>query len=98
VAENNFTLPADNEVCRNSTTIGSTPFRWAPEEDVEHVLVLLDRPCAILTRLAGLGHSTRAAIRFLTEHAPPSPRSNANSNTDTDSPSISPTNYGHWKM
>jgi hypothetical protein len=26
VAENNFKLPADNEVCRNSTAIGSMPF------------------------------------------------------------------------
>jgi four helix bundle protein len=33
--------------------------RLAPEEDVEHVLVLLDRLCAMLTRLAGLGHRTR---------------------------------------
>ena len=31
----------------------------APESDVEHVLVLLDRLCAMLTRLAGLGHRTR---------------------------------------
>jgi hypothetical protein len=28
VAENNFKLPADNEVCRNSTTIGSMLFQW----------------------------------------------------------------------
>jgi hypothetical protein len=107
VAGNNFKLPADNEVCRNLTTIGSMLFQWlarlscsviasrgefsvvtqtwrpasssargeaseaaaaleaiqllrlAPEEDVEHVLVLLDRLCAMLTRLAGLGHRTR---------------------------------------
>ena len=28
----------------------------APEADAEAVVVLLDRPCAMLTRLAGLGH------------------------------------------
>ena len=28
VAQNNFKLPADNEVCRNSTTIGSMLFQW----------------------------------------------------------------------
>ena len=132
VARNNFKLPADNEVCRNSTTIDSMLFPWlarpscsvipsrgefrvvanladqlrrallstflgieeasnrsgsdrlarfrcargeaseaaaaleaiqllrlAPQSDVEHVLLLLDRLCSMLTRLAGLGHRTR---------------------------------------
>jgi four helix bundle protein len=133
VAGNNFKLPADNEVCRNSTTIDSMLFPWlarpscsvilitrriprgyanladqlrrallstflgiaeassrsgsdrlarfrcargeaseaaaaleaiqllrlAPQSDVERVLLLLDRLCAMLTRLAGLGHRTR---------------------------------------
>ena len=33
--------------------------RLAPQSDVEQVVGLLDRLCAMLTRLAGLGHRSR---------------------------------------
>ena len=53
VACNNFKVPADNEVRRNSITIGA--MRLAPQSDVEHLLLLPDRLCAMLTVLLDLG-------------------------------------------
>jgi len=64
--------------------------RLAPQSDVEHVLLSLDRLCAMLTRLAGLGHRTRDRYPVPDRHAPPEPPSNTNSNTDTPSNSPSP--------
>jgi four helix bundle protein len=59
----------------------------APNDEIEAVLGLLDRLCAMLTRLAGLGHRPKATPgtdpRARPRHSP----SNTNSNTDTDTDS-----------
>jgi four helix bundle protein len=59
----------------------------APNDEIEPVLRLLDRLCAMLTRLAGLGHRPRAPPgtepRARPRHSPSNP--NPNTDTDTDS-------------
>ena len=59
----------------------------APNDEIEAVLVLrlLDRLCAMLTRLAGLGHRSKDSPGADPRARPRDSPSNTNSNTDTDS-------------
>jgi four helix bundle protein len=54
--------------------------------EVEEILALLDRLCAMLTRLAGLAIKRPPTnTDSLHAHAPPEPPSNTNTNSNTDS-------------
>jgi len=50
----------------------------APEQDVEAVLALLDRLCAMLTRLAGLSHRSKDSPPTDTRTREPSSNTNSN--------------------
>ena len=57
----------------------------APNDEIEAVLKLLDRLCAMLTRLAGLGHRSKDSPGADPRARPRDSPSNTNTNTDTDS-------------
>jgi four helix bundle protein len=59
----------------------------APNDEIEAVLRLLDRLCAMLTRLAGLGHRSKDSPGADPRARPRDSPSNSNSNTDTDTDS-----------
>ena len=59
----------------------------APNDEIEAVLRLLDRLCAMLTRLAGLGHRSKDSPGADPRARPRDSPSNTNSNTDTDTDS-----------
>jgi len=66
--------------------------RLAPDHETEPVLALLDRLCAMLTRLARLTHRcpTSDTPAAAPSAASPEPHTNTNSNTLTPTPAVRP--------